>query len=143
MTIPTDSIATITYRYGDSSVPPKYHRSYEVRATANQIRLVVDSYGDVLTDTIYSIKTKDFSILVEGLELYNIASSKKETEDKKGCTGGTSRSIAYADSTGKVIFDEDHYRCGGAITGTLCGEVDEFAALLKQYMPDFKEKLKN
>ena len=46
-----NKITKIVYSYGDSSVPPKYHRSYTITATKDGIRIVVDSYGNILADT--------------------------------------------------------------------------------------------
>jgi len=47
---PDAATLTVTYRYQDASVPPEYHRSYDVIVGDGEARVVVDSYGDVLHD---------------------------------------------------------------------------------------------
>src|SRR6056297_3524853 len=58
----------VVYEYGDSSVEPQYHRSYMIEATHDSVRVVVDSYGDVLADTTCSMEAGRFETLLEELE---------------------------------------------------------------------------
>jgi len=45
----------IIYSYGDSSVPPQYHRSYTITVTNEKLHIVVDSYGDILHEKEYDM----------------------------------------------------------------------------------------
>ena len=38
----------VEYRYGDSSLPPDYHRSYTITITEDKKTISIDSYGKVL-----------------------------------------------------------------------------------------------
>ena len=53
----------LIFRYRDSSVPPRYHRSYTITASAKQCRVVVDVYGKNIVDKTYEIKKGMFDKL--------------------------------------------------------------------------------
>ncbi len=56
----TEKCKYIEYSYGDSSVPPEYHRSFVVHITKEKITIKVDSYGDIINDKSFKLSDKDF-----------------------------------------------------------------------------------
>ncbi|HOZ30608.1 MAG TPA: hypothetical protein PLL66_06790 [Bacteroidales bacterium] len=134
-----NKISKIIYSYGDSSVPPKYHRSYTITATQDQIRIVVDSYGNILADTTYQMTEESFGVLTDNLVKSKIKNIKK-VEDNKGCTGGTSKSIQVFEGE-KIVFEGDAYFCGGKVFGDMEGDFDSFAAEIKGMIPNLSKLL--
>jgi len=101
------SSTVIGYHFGDSSVPPEYHRSYTLTVRKGEARLVVDSYGDVLHDVSQPIGERLWTGLLD--EVAELESSTLEEES--GCTGGTSRSLEVNDDGRMVRIDVG--LCGG------------------------------
>lgn len=134
-----DKITQIVYSYGDASVPPQYHRSYTITATKDEIKIVVDSYGKILADTIYQMSKENFNLLTDKLNETKLKNTKK-TEDKEGCTGGTSRYIKVF-SGEKVVLDGYAYFCGAKVYGDLDGDIDSFAQKIKSFIPDISKLL--
>lgn len=132
-------ITKIVYEFGDSSVPPQYHRSYVITVTKDKVHIVVDSYGDVLNDKEYKIDEKDFDSIVEALSEYDIKNRTK-TEDNRGCTGGTSDGVKYYIGDTKE-FDGYNYNCAGEKFGNLDGDVEGFASTVKDLIPGFEKLL--
>lgn len=128
-------ITKIVYVYGDSSVPPQYHRSYTITITENEIHVVVDSYGDVLEDKKFDITKEDFDSIVSALDKYSIKNRTKN-KDSKGCTGGDSDTIRYYSGESKK-FEGYNYNCAGEKFGNLDGDVEGFAEEIKKIIPDF------
>jgi hypothetical protein len=131
-----NDINEITYHFGDASVPPRYHRSYTIKVTAGSIRIVVDSYGEVLADKEYEIAPEQFNAIKRSLAKSRIKNCALDGED--GCTGGTSESISYVDNQGNQ-FSGSIYHCGGKNAGNLCGDVTRFAEDVKRLIPDLSE----
>ncbi|EAY27429.1 hypothetical protein [Microscilla marina] len=50
----------LVLRYQDSSVPPKYHRSYTITVSPEQSIVVVDVYGKSLANKTYKLKASTF-----------------------------------------------------------------------------------
>ncbi|WP_299459774.1 hypothetical protein [uncultured Microscilla sp.] len=50
----------LVLRYQDSSVPPKYHRSYTITVSPEQSIVVVDVYGKSLANKTYQLKASTF-----------------------------------------------------------------------------------
>lgn len=134
-----NKITKIVFSYGDSSVPPKYHRSYTITATKDEIRIVVDSYGNILADTTYQMDKQKFDELTDNL-CKNKLKNKKKTEDTEGCTGGTSRNIKVY-SGENLVLNGYAYFCGGEIFGDLDGDINSFAAEIKSFIPDIDKLL--
>ena len=101
--------ATITYRFGDSSVPPEYHRSFEITVTIDKVLVVVDSYGDVLADESVELDSDVWEELQDTFE--SVQGLDVERGDI-GCTGGTSRSLLVEDGNEELV-DLDIDVCGG------------------------------
>lgn len=132
-------ITKINYRFGDSSVPPQYHRSYTVVLTKDTLHIKVDSYGSIISDTTYSIKQEQFDSIVSGIEKYNIKECK--AVENTGCSGGTTKSLLYYSGDEKV-FSGYNYFCGGEVFGTMSGEINLFASEIKKLIPNLTSLLK-
>jgi hypothetical protein len=133
-------ITRIVYHYGDSSVPPQYHRSYQITATYDSLRIIVDSYGTVLADKVFDFDGDKFATLIDQIEKSKLKNGKKTT-DNKGCTGGTSKSISVFEGE-KVILNGTNYYCGGQEFGDLKGDAESFAVTIKAFIPDLDILLK-
>ena len=134
-----ETITKIVYRYDDSSVPPKYHRSYKIEATDNKISIVVDSYGQILAQEEFPIIANQFSELVVYLNEKRLHNTKNT--ESMGCTGGTGENIVFFASE-KVVFKGSVYHCGGKDYGNMAGEIEGFATKIKSFIPKF-EKLRH
>jgi len=132
------TIQEITYHFGDASVPPEYHRSYTVTVTTDKVRIVVDSYGEILTDEGYEIASKQFDGIRKSLERNKIRNCT--LGDDSGCSGGTIERISFSDGENK-IFSGSVYHCGGKDTGNLCGDITSFADDVKNLVPDLEALL--
>ena len=62
------TIQQVTYHFGDASVPPEYHRSYTITVNTDKVRIVVDSYGEILAKKEYEITNKQFDDIINSLE---------------------------------------------------------------------------
>ncbi len=129
-------VQKITYHFGDASVPPEYHRSYVITVTAETVRIVVDSYGEILADKSYQISDKLLNEIKESFKQYKIRNCK--WDESEGCTGGTSEKISCSDEN-KEVFSGSVYHCGGENTGNLCGDIKNFANDIKKLIPDLDE----
>jgi hypothetical protein len=102
--------AEIVYRFGDSSVPPEYHRSYTLTVTKNELHVVVDSYGDIINDVVRPTSPEAWSILVTTFE--GVA-GVESVENDDGCAGGTSSSLRIVDNRRELV-DVGVSNCGGS-----------------------------
>jgi hypothetical protein len=133
------AISEITYHFGDASVPPDYHRSYRITVTSEKVRIVVNSYGEILADRTYKITPGQFDDLKASLEKHKIANCSLTDDD--GCTGGTSERISCADKENE-IFSGSVYHCGGKDSGNLDGDITGFADDAKKLVPDLEHLLR-
>jgi hypothetical protein len=102
--------ALITYQFLDSSVPPQYHRSYELTITAKESRIIVDSYGDILADEKVPTDPAVWSTLGSTVDQI---SSLEAVSSEQGCTGGTATSVAVIEGD-DVLADLMLDECAGA-----------------------------
>lgn len=116
--IKLNDIDKIIYNFTDSSVPPQYHRSYQLTLTMNYIKIVVDSYGEILLRKLIKFNRKNFHRLLKNFERYKI--TKKDEDINNGCTGGTGETITIFNGKRK-LFDGYIYHCGGNHYGNLDG----------------------
>jgi hypothetical protein len=131
----------LIFHFQDASVPPDYHRSYTLTFEQNKTHLVVDSYGDVITDTMLNLSEEDIRKIFSLIEKYNIKNKPKNTEDK-GCTGGTGISIKYG--LDKDVFCDGYvYFCGGTAHGDLNGDLQALENEIIGMIPNFNSYLKN
>ena len=125
-------IKKIIYQFHDSPVPPQYHRSYVITVTRIKVKIVIDSYGDILADREYEIIEKKFENIVESLRKNGI--KNMELGDNEECIGGTSENISYSNEE-KEIFSGTVYHCGGIDFGNLGGDIKNFAYDVKKLIP--------
>ncbi len=133
-----EKLISFSYSFGDSSVPPPYHRSYTISVEGDTVNLQVDSYGDILADKNYPIPENGLQQIKDLLLKHKITSQTRKAND--GCTGGTSKSIAFncADDAGS--FSGAVYYCGGEQYGSMGGAVEEFASeFIQIFVPDLRD----
>ncbi len=63
----------IVYEFGDSSVPPQYHRSFVISVTDGNASVVVNSYGEILAEGSYQITRKQFKRVLKALTVADIS----------------------------------------------------------------------
>lgn len=131
--------ASFRYNFEDSSVPPPYHRSYSITVDSTSVKLLIDSYGDVLLNEIYSIDAGQFLGFVKELKACSIK-NKPQNNDSRGCTGGTGDSFSLFFSE-KENISGSIYHCGGKDYGNLKGNVDAAKNLFKSIVPNFSTKM--
>lgn len=129
-------ITEIVYRFLDSSVPPPYHRSYTITVTPQEVRVVVDSYGDVIADETTPLEPGVFDGLVSALTESDIRPC--ETVEPDGCTGGTTGSLTVSAGSDTVLSGWVHH-CGGREYGNLQGNLEEFADRMRALVPNLAE----
>lgn len=131
-----DGVRRVVYEYGDASVEPQYHRSYTVDITPDSVHVVVDSYGDVLADTTYSLEGHRFEALLEELEkseLHSVDGSRPG-----GCTGGTTEAFVLYGAEG-LVLSGSVYHCGGEDYGDLAGDLERAAGAVRGLVPALDE----
>ncbi len=123
----------IVYRFQDASIPPGYHRSYEIEVAPKVVKITVDSYGDILTQQEYPATEKQFDAVVFAFFHYNIHNCEQKDEQHY-FTGGTTDSITCYDDN-EVLFSGSVYHSGTG-SGNLCGDVEGFSNKIKSLVPD-------
>ena len=131
-------IQEIIYHFGDASVPPKYHRSYTVTVTDDKVRVVVNSYGEILAKAGYEITNKQFNDIRNSLKRNKIRNCTLGNDE--GCSGGTIERISFSDGENE-LFSGSVYHCGGKDTGNLCGDIKSFADNVKNLVPNLDKLL--
>lgn len=106
--LPAD--ATVTYAFRDSSVPPRYHRSFVITFDREQARIIVDSYGKVLADRTAPMPIDSWTQLSDRVAALNDIVIE---EPERGCTGGTGFALTIAEG-GSVGVALEGSACGGA-----------------------------
>lgn len=105
--------ATVVYAFGDSSVPPAYHRSVTLTVTAAEARIVVDSYGDVLADESTATPSAVWQQLGDTLPaLQGIVIEGP----RDGCVGGTSLQVTVTTPDAELLRLDPEF-CGGSNEG--------------------------
>ena len=128
--------ATIEYHFGDSSVPPEYHRSYTLTVTKAEVHAVVDSYGDVLHDVTEPLPADVWDELVATAD--DVVDLPVD-EDEEPCTGGTTRGLTIEDG-GETLIDVSFGACGGS-NGEAETRVDRWIRPVTQAIPDWESYL--
>lgn len=134
-----EEIVKLVYRFNDASVPPDDHRSYTITADSSSVHIIVDSYGEILADTMFSIEKEKFEKIVQVFLDAGIKECSK-TEDHS-CTGGTSEEISVFDEQKSVINGYISY-CGGKSYGTLKGDLRLVGIEMRKIVPDFPALVK-
>lgn len=130
-------ISYLVFRFHDSSVPPPYHRSYSLDFREDRIKIVVDSYGDIITDTILVLGTETINKALALVDEYKI-NPKDKNEEKGGCIGGTGISVSYGFGE-KNYCDGYVYFCGGEKFGDLSGDLENLKYSLIDLIPNFSQ----
>lgn len=130
----------LIFKFHDSSVPPPYHRSYRMEFRDSTVHIVVDSYGEILSDTILNIGKDNVAKSFALVEQFGIVSKEKNTEEA-GCTGGTGISIDYG-YEGKFLCSGYVYFCAGEQFGDLSGDLQGLKYALNGLVSDFNQYLK-
>jgi hypothetical protein len=132
-------IQEISYYFGDASISPEYHRSYSVIVTSNKVRIVVDSYGNILTDEEHEITNDQFDDIKNSLRKNGIRNCTLGQDEN--CTGGTTERVSFSDGKNEIFSGSiDH--CGGEDTGNLCGDISSFAKDVMSLVPNLEDLLK-
>lgn len=126
----------IEYEYGDSSVPPEYHRSFKIRIDKDKLSIKVDSYGDILNEKEFPLSEKDFKEILAAVKKINF---KKKYPELVGCTGGVSKSFTFKTSASEL--HTSIYFCGGKPSEKATLEVDTAAKIIVSKIPDFEKQL--
>jgi hypothetical protein len=129
------------YHFYDSSVPPPYHRSYEIDIEDTVIKFTIDSYGDLLYDETFSVPRKQLVDFKTSLKKLNVKKQKPKV-DHVGCTGGTSESFFFYHDDEKK-YDFQIAQCGGKYYGDMKADLDKVRDLFKSMIPDFAKKLQD
>ena len=104
------NVSRIEYRFGESSIPPQYHRSYTISICASSKTISIDCYGKELLKREYQSTIFEFQRLKEILSVLGI--SKHEETDSHGCTGGKTEYLRLYKGE-FCSFDGYVYHCVG------------------------------
>jgi len=124
----------MVYHFGDSSVPPEYHRSYTITVTENDARIVVDSYGNILNESTVAVSSSGFKAILDVIKKSGIGNRSRRGDD--GCVGGTMESMNLFVGQSEV-FSGSVYYCGGEDYGDLCGNIENVSKKMKGLFPNF------
>ena len=123
-TTPADPATTTVYvHFTDSSVPPEYHRSWDLTLDQDTVHLVVDSYGDVLADETVEMPAGRWKEFVADLD--GAIDDLGEAEDvEEGCTGGTAMSLEV-DDAGSASTSMDLDNCASDTNRAISDQIEE------------------
>lgn len=131
---PVDALsgtALVSYAFLDASVPPQFHRSYELTVTADTSRMVVDSYGDVLATEKVATRPQIWTAL--GATLGDVTSLQVQPAGE-GCVGGTLTSLTVVDGE-RVLVDLVIDDCAGANAEATAAVTAWIAPAREQFPP--------
>jgi hypothetical protein len=132
ITLDEKTTSKIVYNFHDSSVPPKYHRSYEIIMTPDSVGIVVDSYGDILHEKQYPLSSEEFSSFIAFVNTADVSNCNLAATEL--CTGGTSEGLEIY--TDKKIVDIYLDHCGGNSFASNCGDIEAVIERIKSYVRD-------
>jgi hypothetical protein len=125
------------YQFTDASVPPQYHRSYTIKVSSTEVKLMVTNYVQTFIDETYPSTQQAFNDFQKKLKACKIK-QKKSTSDQ-GCTGGTGGAFTLP-FTGRAV-NGSLYDCGGTRYGDLSGKIDDAIKIFQSMVPGFDMKL--
>ncbi len=121
----------VEYNFQDSSVPPQYHRSYDIVITFDKATVTVNSYGTILADTSYALTKGQFQSLVMQTRIL-----PQSGEDlTRGATGQKSHNIDLYEGENNyysLYFDSLSKTSGNE-------KVNTFIESVKNLIPDLTE----
>lgn len=119
----------IDYRYQDSSVPPKYHRSYSIIATATSGTIKVDVYGKEIASATFAVSAEQWA------EFQKLAQEIEKAGEKiaRGATGTSTQIL--------VLLDKNKlkYRLAWDSLSEAKATTEAFAAKVKALVPNLGE----
>ncbi|MDN5895619.1 MAG: hypothetical protein L0H93_16535 [Nocardioides sp.] len=122
----------VKVHFHDSSVPPKYHRSWTITLDEEQAHLVVDSYGDDLAEETVDMPAQEWRAFVEDLpESVDDLEEPEPVDD--GCSGGTSMDFVVTDGGGadtNLVINNCANDHNSAITDDIEGLMEPFTDLV-------------
>jgi hypothetical protein len=133
-------VTALVYRFGDSSVPPEYHRSYTITVTKTSALAIVDSYGKELNREKVQIDEADFSRALKLISEGTIGPVKKNRDGREGCAGGTTEELILYKGD-DVYFRGRLEHCGGAVSGNMTGDTEPLVTYLRNLFTDFNSLL--
>lgn len=116
--------------FRDSSVPPKYHRSWTLTLDADQVHLVVDSYGEVIAEKTVAMPAETWEEFVD--ELPEALGDLDDPEPvEPGCAGGTGMTLDVTGSDGAHLdIDNCSTPANQAITDEVVELLEPFTDLV-------------
>lgn len=132
------STEKIVYNFHDSSVPPEYHRSYEISINKNSVGIIVDSYGDTLNAKCVELKAGQFDEFIEQVNAAELTHYKHKND--LACSGSTSESLKIY--TDKLLLNTYLDHCQVDEFPAKSGDVRTVINELKAFFPDLDELLK-
>ncbi len=116
----------LSFRFNDATVAPKWQRNMSITVTPSEVRQVVDSYGDTISETSNPISAEQFHTLLASLEPLGVDKAP-DIDAPIHCSGGTSYDLALF--VGKHgILKGRQSSCGRKATGVLRGDLEELGA---------------
>lgn len=105
---------TITYSFTDSSVPPEYHRSFDLTIADGTGTVVVRTYDEEVAREEAAVDPAAVNELVTAYNDGDLSEVFATPEDDDGCTGGTGVAIVLDD--GEHQDEAELYVCDDANT---------------------------
>jgi hypothetical protein len=118
------------YAFKDSSVEPRYHRSYSIIVDGSKIKFEISSYDDVLLENTYELKPEQAELINKVIpNLTGIENLKQNNE-----SGSTSEKLVIL--SGKDVVAEAFWNEGENES------IVAFRDAMKSLIPDFDEQMK-
>jgi hypothetical protein len=130
------NVSSIHYSFRDSSVPPRFHRSYKIRITSKNIAITVNSYGDELANENYDLATEEFNKLIETINAAELVAGSVDAEP--GCTGGTGEKLIIKQNDIQV-YKGTIDNCGGTTIPASFGDFGKVIESIKTLIPNLAE----
>ncbi len=124
---------SIVIGFKDASVPPAYHRSYQLFFTPAKAQYRLYAYDSTLVVEEIPFSKTQFDKLTALFLQYGVKSGKPNGLTK-GCTGGTSRYV-QGFTMGKKQLNGSVYYCGGKTDGNIVGNLPELCREARKYFP--------
>ena len=132
------NITRVVFGFRDASVPPPYHRSYDLNVTNKEAELTIHSYGDKLHHELFDISSQRFDSFVKALTELHIESDTMKVNP--GCTGGTTLSLELSLDK-ELLLEGWTYYCAGVFSGNLKGSLGELKPLMNKHFPEIERAL--
>ena len=128
---PIQTADSIVIGFKDASVPPTYHRSYQMFFTPAKAQYRLYAYDSTLLAEDIPFSKAQFDGLTALFLQYGVKSGKPNGSTK-GCTGGTSRYV-QGFTMGKKQLNGSIYYCGSKSDGNIEGNLPELCREAKKY----------